>query len=206
MSPSRSFAGLTAGVVGYRGGIEWDQTRPDGTFEKLLDVSRINDLGWKATTHLRTELDTYRWFGEPPVITAVGNAVRPAHPPHPGGGVGQRTGGRSGHRGGHPLDTAVRAAAGAVGHAVAVVGDSYAAGRLNRVVPALLAQRPGWSVANCPARIRLLRRRPRRRVHLAGRPALAARPDTVLLVGGIDDGGYLAPAISPKVRSTRSTR
>ena len=58
-------AGLTAGVVGYRGGIEWDQTRPDGTFEKLLDVSRINDLGWKATTHLEDGIRmTYRWFVE----------------------------------------------------------------------------------------------------------------------------------------------
>lgn len=77
---------------------------------------------------------------------------------------------------------------------VAVVGDAYAAGRLNRVVwPTLLAQRTGWSVANFalpgsgfaadgPGGYAFTWQVDR---------ALAARPDTVLLVGGIDDGGYL---------------
>lgn len=56
-------AELTARIVGYRGDIEWDPSRPDGTFEKLLDVRRINDLGWKATTTLEEGVEkTYRWF------------------------------------------------------------------------------------------------------------------------------------------------
>jgi GDP-L-fucose synthase len=34
-------------IVGFRGEIKWDGTKPDGTFRKLLDVSKINGLGWK---------------------------------------------------------------------------------------------------------------------------------------------------------------
>jgi len=46
-------AGLVAGVVGYDGRIRWDGTKPDGTQKKLLDVSRINELGWRAQTDLK---------------------------------------------------------------------------------------------------------------------------------------------------------
>jgi GDP-L-fucose synthase len=51
-----AFAGLVADVVGYRGKIEFDTSRPDGTPRKLLDVSRINALGWRATIPLRDGL------------------------------------------------------------------------------------------------------------------------------------------------------
>ena len=50
------FARLIADVVGYRGRIEFDASRPDGTPRKLLDVSRINALGWRAATPLRDGL------------------------------------------------------------------------------------------------------------------------------------------------------
>ena len=50
------FARLVADVVGYRGKIEFDTSRPDGTPRKLLDVSRINALGWRATIPLRDGL------------------------------------------------------------------------------------------------------------------------------------------------------
>jgi GDP-L-fucose synthase len=50
------FARLVADVVGYRGEIGFDTSRPDGTPRKLLDVSRINALGWRATTPLRQGL------------------------------------------------------------------------------------------------------------------------------------------------------
>ncbi len=50
------FARLVAEIVGYRGRIEFDTSRPDGTPRKLLDVSRINALGWRATTPLREGL------------------------------------------------------------------------------------------------------------------------------------------------------
>ena len=51
-----AFARLVADVVGYRGTIEFDISRPDGTPRKLLDVSRINALGWRATIPLRDGL------------------------------------------------------------------------------------------------------------------------------------------------------
>lgn len=35
-------------IIGFEGLIEWDQTKPDGTFRKQLDVSKINSLGWSA--------------------------------------------------------------------------------------------------------------------------------------------------------------
>jgi len=50
------FAHLVADVVGYRGKIEFDTSRPDGAPRKLLDVSRINAMGWRATTPLREGL------------------------------------------------------------------------------------------------------------------------------------------------------
>lgn len=45
-------ANKIAGIVGYEGGIEWDKSRPDGTPRKLLDVSRINLMGWSPTVDL----------------------------------------------------------------------------------------------------------------------------------------------------------
>jgi len=47
------FARVVATVVGYRGQITFDTSRPDGTPRKLLDVSRLANLGWRATTLLR---------------------------------------------------------------------------------------------------------------------------------------------------------
>jgi GDP-L-fucose synthase len=46
------FARLVAKVVGYTGAIRFDSSRPDGTPRKLLDVSRIASLGWRARTSL----------------------------------------------------------------------------------------------------------------------------------------------------------
>jgi len=46
------FARVVAAAVGYRGGISFDTSRPDGTPRKLLDVGRLARLGWRATTSL----------------------------------------------------------------------------------------------------------------------------------------------------------
>lgn len=50
-------------VIGHQGGIDWDRSKPDGTPRKLMDVSRINKLGWKAEIGLRKGIEqTYEWF------------------------------------------------------------------------------------------------------------------------------------------------
>src|SRR6478752_1793547 len=46
------FARVVAAIVGYTGGISFDPSRPDGTPRKLLDVSRLAKLGWRARTSL----------------------------------------------------------------------------------------------------------------------------------------------------------
>jgi GDP-L-fucose synthase len=52
-------------AVGHRGSIKWDTTKPDGTPRKLMDVSRINGLGWKTKIGLNEGIeDTYKWFLE----------------------------------------------------------------------------------------------------------------------------------------------
>jgi GDP-L-fucose synthase len=52
----KEFAACIADVVGYDGEIAFDHTRPDGTPQKLLDVSRLRALGWRAQTSLRDGL------------------------------------------------------------------------------------------------------------------------------------------------------
>jgi len=49
----RALAEIVAEEVGFTGETRWDTSKPDGTPRKLLDVSKINELGWKATTGLR---------------------------------------------------------------------------------------------------------------------------------------------------------
>jgi GDP-L-fucose synthase len=61
----RALAELVAGVVGYTGTLEWDTSKPDGTPRKLLDVSRIQELGWSAEIPLDEGVrSTYRWYME----------------------------------------------------------------------------------------------------------------------------------------------
>jgi GDP-L-fucose synthase len=56
-------AELVREVVGYRGAIRFDPARPDGTPRKLLDVSRLDSLGWRARIPLREGIEqTYRWY------------------------------------------------------------------------------------------------------------------------------------------------
>jgi len=58
-------AGLVGDVVGFNGELVFDHDKPDGTPQKLLDVSRLNSLGWSAKTGLRQGLEkTYRWYLE----------------------------------------------------------------------------------------------------------------------------------------------
>ena len=59
----RELAEMVADVVGYRGAIGYDPSKPDGTPRKLLDVSRLTALGWMATVPLRRGIEeTYAWY------------------------------------------------------------------------------------------------------------------------------------------------
>jgi GDP-L-fucose synthase len=52
-------------VVGFEGELQFDTSKPDGTPQKLLDVSKANALGWKAEIALRPGIqDAYSWFLE----------------------------------------------------------------------------------------------------------------------------------------------
>jgi GDP-L-fucose synthase len=58
-------ASLVAEVVGYKGEIQWDSSKPDGTPRKLLDCGRVHALGWIPLIPLRRGIEnTYRWFVE----------------------------------------------------------------------------------------------------------------------------------------------
>ena len=50
-------------VVGFRGEIIWDRSKPDGIPRKLLDVTKLNQLGWHPKISLREGIEqTYRWY------------------------------------------------------------------------------------------------------------------------------------------------
>lgn len=60
----RELASIVADAVGYRGSMEWDSSKPDGTPRKLLDVSKLTQAGWSASIGLeegiRSTVDWYR--------------------------------------------------------------------------------------------------------------------------------------------------
>lgn len=59
----RELAETIARVTGYQGRVVFDASKPDGTPRKLLDVTRLNQLGWKASIDLETGLrETYKWY------------------------------------------------------------------------------------------------------------------------------------------------
>lgn len=61
----RELAFLIAEITGYRGAITFDASRPDGTPEKRLDISRITALDWRPAIDLCSGIeDTYRWYRE----------------------------------------------------------------------------------------------------------------------------------------------
>jgi GDP-L-fucose synthase len=59
----RELVELVCDVVGFKGELTWDKTKPDGTPRKLLDVSKLRGLGWTPTIPLRDGIArTYDWF------------------------------------------------------------------------------------------------------------------------------------------------
>jgi GDP-L-fucose synthase len=84
----RELAELIAEVVGFDGVLRFDPSKPDGTPQKLLDVSRLDSLGWKPKTGLREGLEiVYRDFLQSsavrvetaPSLTLSSNVVGPTH-------------------------------------------------------------------------------------------------------------------------------
>ncbi len=61
----RELAALVQQAVGHEGDIEWDETKPDGTPRKVMDVSVLAQLGWRPKVALREGIRrTYRWYEE----------------------------------------------------------------------------------------------------------------------------------------------
>jgi GDP-L-fucose synthase len=61
----RELAELVMSAIGYSGRLIFDSTKPDGTPRKLLDVTRLTELGWQAKIPLKIGIErTYEWFKE----------------------------------------------------------------------------------------------------------------------------------------------
>lgn len=59
----KELALLIKDILGYEGELKFDTSKPDGTPRKLLDVNRLNDLGWKARIGLREGIEkTFKWY------------------------------------------------------------------------------------------------------------------------------------------------
>jgi GDP-L-fucose synthase len=59
----REIAAIVSEVVGYNGDVRWDQDKPDGTLQKLLDISKIKKLGWKPKIALKDGIrNVYEWY------------------------------------------------------------------------------------------------------------------------------------------------
>lgn len=59
----KELADVIREIVGFTGSIEWDTSKPDGTPRKLLDVGRMNSMGWEATTSLESGIkSTFNWY------------------------------------------------------------------------------------------------------------------------------------------------
>lgn len=68
----RELAQTLAEVAGFEGKLVFDTSKPDGTLRKLLDVSRANAMGWKASIYLKDGLrDAYRWYISNHIVARV---------------------------------------------------------------------------------------------------------------------------------------
>jgi GDP-L-fucose synthase len=61
----KDLARVVSELAGYKGKIDWDDTKLDGTPRKVLDVSRVKDLGWEPATTLEEGIaSTIAWYKE----------------------------------------------------------------------------------------------------------------------------------------------
>ena len=59
----REMAETMKQVVGFKGDLSFDTTKPDGAPRKLIDVSRLSDMGWNYSVNLKDGLSqTYKWY------------------------------------------------------------------------------------------------------------------------------------------------
>ena len=59
----KALAEMVQKVVGHKGEISWDNTKPDGTPKKLMDSSKLSDKGWKSGIDIENGIKTtYKWF------------------------------------------------------------------------------------------------------------------------------------------------
>jgi len=67
----RELAETIAAVTGFKGRLDWDTSKPDGTMLKCMDISLIQGLGWNPVIPLRQGLEqTFAWFQEQAGIRA----------------------------------------------------------------------------------------------------------------------------------------
>ena len=62
----QDLAEMIASIIDYKGEIIWDSSKPDGTPRKLLDISKLSHMGWKAKTSLKKgiKLTTQKYIEE----------------------------------------------------------------------------------------------------------------------------------------------
>lgn len=59
----KELAEMIQKIIGHQGNIIWDESKPDGTKKKLMDVSKMKELGWEYTTEIEDGIKkTYSWF------------------------------------------------------------------------------------------------------------------------------------------------
>ena len=52
-------------IIGFEGHVQWDSTKPDGTMKKVLDISRLQNLGWNPRISLQEGIQkTYECYGQ----------------------------------------------------------------------------------------------------------------------------------------------
>jgi len=59
----KKLAEIIKKIIGFKGDILWDKSKPDGTPKKLMDVSKMEKIGWKYSIELEEGIEkTYKWF------------------------------------------------------------------------------------------------------------------------------------------------
>ncbi|MBD0413482.1 GDP-L-fucose synthase family protein [Oryzicola mucosus] len=67
---------LIGDVVGFKGGFDYDRSKPDGSPRKLVDITKLHNLGWKHKMNLREGIEaTYRWYLEQSELRGVSHSA-----------------------------------------------------------------------------------------------------------------------------------